>query len=172
MREFCKAGLSAFDRVEAGLYRGEAIVASLALAVMMITIVISVAARYFGLAIPNMAELALVSMSPLTFVGAAMCTYLGGHIAVDVAQLLPLPLRRIVRAVATLAQLAFAGLFVFTAWAFFAYSIESGERLLDLGTPVAVPAGFLVLGGALIGLHAAADLARQGLDLPHPGRAA
>lgn len=164
-----KAKLTTFDRFEVLLYRFEAVVTVAALAVTLVAVAISVTARFFNLPIPNTGEWALVAMSPLAFVGAAMCTYLGGHICVDVAQLLPSQrLRAIARAVASSAQLMFATLFVYSAWSFFAYALESGERLLDLGTPLAIPAAFLVIGSALIIVHAAADLVRQWLDLPHP----
>lgn len=163
------AKLTTFDRVEILLYRCEVLVTGVSLAVMLVMIVISVTARFFDLPIPNTGEWALVAMSPLAFVGAAMCTYLGGHICIDVAQLLPSErLRAIARAMASIIQLTFAVLFVYAAWAFFDYAVDSGERLLDLGTPVAIPAAFLVIGGVLIIIHAAVDLVRQWLDLPHP----
>lgn len=164
-----EARLTIFDRFEVLLFRCEALVAGVSLAVMLVMIAISVATRFFDLPLPNTGEWALVAMSPLTFIGAAMCTYLGGHIAVDVAQMLPSErLRATARALASLTQITFAALFAYAAWTFFDYALFSGERLLDLGTPLTVPAAFVVLGGALIGVHATADLVRQCLGLPHP----
>ncbi|WP_207484486.1 TRAP transporter small permease [Arenibaculum pallidiluteum] len=162
---------SILDRVEGALYRCEAALVIGCLVLMLVTICVSVAARYFALPLPNFGELATVAMAPLTFVGAALCTYLNGHIAVDFAQILPSAiLRLLARAAAALSQLAFAGIFAYVAWEFYAYAVESGERLIDLGTPVAVPGAFMVAGSVLMAFHALADLYRIARGLPHPGR--
>lgn len=146
---------------ELRVFRLERWVCSAALAVMLLTVAASVVVRYFDLRIPNVAEWAIVAMSPLTFVGAAMCTYLQAHIAVDVIKLVRSPaLQRGVRAAVAVAVLAFAGVYAWIGWTFFAESVKSGERLLDMGTPVAVPVGFLVLGMGLMVLHGAMELWR------------
>jgi len=164
-------GRSLLDRVEAVLFRCEAVLVSICLALMLATIVVSVVTRYFALPLPNVAELATVAMAPLTFVGAALCTYLNMHIAIDVAELLPTPfLRRLAHAAATASQVVFSAVFGYVAWEFYAYAAESGERLIDLGTPVAVPGAFMVAGTVLMAFHALADLYRTARGLRHPGR--
>ena len=163
-------GSSVLDRVEREIYRVEAFIAGASLVVMLATIVFSVVARYFELPVPNVSELGIVAMAPLTFVGAALCTYARAHISVEIAQQLPSRLlRSIAHAGAMLSQLLFAGIFLYVAWEFFAYAYESNENLIDLGTPVAVPAGFMVAGSALMIVHALADLYRLVTGQPHPG---
>lgn len=166
------SGSSVLDRVERGIYRVEAFIAGASIVVMLATIVFSVAARYLELPVRNVSELGIVAMAPLTFVGAALCTYARAHISVEIARQLPSKLlRSIAHAGAMLSQLLFAGIFLYVAWEFFAYAYETNENLIDMGTPVAVPAGFMVLGSALMILHALADLYRLATGQPHPGLA-
>lgn len=158
------------DKVEAVLFRCEAVLAGGCLIVMLAAVAVSVLIRFFALPLPNYGELATVAMSPLTFVGAALCTYLHAHITVDVAQLVPSAvLRRLARAAAAVSQLGFAAIFTYVAWEFYAYAAESGERLIDLGTPVALPGAFMVAGSVLMAFHAGAELYRTARNLPHPG---
>ncbi len=62
------------DAFEYRVFRLERWICVLSLVVMLLTVSVSVAVRYFNLGLPNVAEWAIVAMSPLTFIGAAMCT--------------------------------------------------------------------------------------------------
>ena len=153
--------MAALDAFERQVFRGERLLAVASLAVMLLAVSASVAIRYFNLPVPNVAEWALVAMSPLTFVGGAMCSYLQAHIAVDVVTLVrSTALRRLARGLVSLAMLGFSGVYVALAWALTADAFDSGEKMLDMGTPVVVPLSFLLLGMALMVFHAAADLWR------------
>ena len=149
------------DVFEYRVYRIERWICVLSLLVMLLTVSISVAVRYFNLGLPNVAEWAIVAMSPLTFIGAAMCTYAQSHIAVDVVKLLPQAgIRRAARGAVALCLLAFAGVYAWIGMLFFVDMRQSGERMLDMGTPVYVPVFFLMLGMLLMLLHAAIELWR------------
>lgn len=143
------------------LFRMERAICIIALAVMLVTVTIGVFVRYFNLAIPNVAEWALVAISPLTFVGAAMCSYAQAHIAVDVIKLVTnAHFRRVVRGGVAVTMLAFSGVYTWLAFLFFRDMAQSGEKLLDMGTPIAVPGFFLVIGMALMVFHSALELWR------------
>ncbi len=157
-------GLDAFEH---RVFKVERWICVLSLVVMLLTVSVSVAVRYFNLGLPNVAEWAIVAMSPLTFVGAAMCTCAQSHIAVDVVKLLPqVQLRRAARGGVALALLVFAGVYAWIGMLFFADMRQSGERMLDMGTPVYVPVFFLMLGMLLMLLHAAIELWRVLRDQP------
>lgn len=149
------------DGFEYRVFRIERWICVLSLLVMLLTVSISVATRYFNLGLPNVAEWAIVAMSPLTFIGAAMCTYAQSHIAVDVVKLMPnAAIRRAARGVVALCLLGFAGVYAWIGALFFIDMKQSGERMLDMGTPVVVPVFFLMLGMLLMLLHAAVELWR------------
>jgi len=132
---------------ERELYRVEKWTCIVCLLVMLVGVAASVAIRFWALALPNVAEWSLVAMSPLTFVGAAMCTKGHAHVSVDlISQVDHAQIRWLARLAVTLAMLAFAGVYAWLGWILFDDVWKSGERLLDLGTPVAVPIAFLGLG--------------------------
>lgn len=147
--------------VERHAFRVEKWICIVSLVAMLVGISLSVAARYFNLHLPDTGEIAIFAMAPLTFVGAAMCTYTGTHIAVDVIQQVKSPwVRRTGRVVTALAMIVFGAVYFTTALEFFQTALSSGERGLDLGTPVAVPTFFFPLGMALVVLHSVAELIR------------
>jgi TRAP-type C4-dicarboxylate transport system permease small subunit len=157
------------ERVERTLGLAEAAIVTLAMAAILIGILLGVGTRLLALRAPNLGEIAIVAMSPLTFVGAALCSYLRRHITLDIAEFLPsAALRRAVRFAAAAAMAVFAGYVTYIAWDFFLFVLSSGERLIDLGTPVAVPVGFFVLGAVLMLVHAVFDMLRELLGLPAP----
>jgi len=147
---------------EQHLYRIEKWTCIVCLLVMLSGVAASVAIRYWALALPHVAEWSLVAMSPLTFVGAAMCTKAHAHVSVDVIGQVPHAwLRWFARLAVTLAMLVFAGVYAWLGWLLFEDVLASGERLLDLGTPVAVPIAFLGLGMLCMMAHCLLELWRM-----------
>lgn len=147
--------------LERHAFRVEKWICIVSLVAMLVGISISVAVRYFNLQLPDTGEIAIYAMAPLTFVGAAMCTYTGTHIAVDIIQQVKSPwVRRTGRLATALAMIVFGAVYFHTALAFFQSALSSGERGLDLGTPVAIPTFFFPLGMALVVLHSVAELIR------------
>lgn len=156
--------------VERQAFRIEKWIYIVSLVAMLVGICVSVAVRYFNLHLPDTGEIAIFAMAPLTFVGAAMCTYTGTHIAVDVIhQVRNAWVRRVGRLAAALAMIVFGAVYFYTAQEFFRAALSSGERGLELGTPVAVPTFFFPLGMALVVLHAVAELIRAAANEPPVG---
>jgi TRAP-type C4-dicarboxylate transport system permease small subunit len=151
-------------------FRVEKWICIVSLVAMLVGICFSVAVRYFNLHLPDTGEIATFAMAPLTFVGAAMCTYTGTHIAVDVIQQVRSAwVRRIGRLATALAMIVFGAVYFYTAKEFFRAALSSGERGLDLGLPVSIPAFFFPLGMALVVLHAVAELLRAIANEPPVG---
>ena len=128
---------------------------------MLVTVTISVFVRYFDLPVPNVAEWAVVAMAPLTFIGAAMCSYAQAHIAIDVVNLVRNSrIRRAARGLVAIGMLVFSAVYTWLGWVFYRDTLGSGEKMLDMGTPVAVPIFFLALGMTLMLFHAVAEALR------------
>jgi TRAP-type C4-dicarboxylate transport system permease small subunit len=157
-------GFSLLDRVmraERVLARIEQAIVITAMGVAIAAVGMSVIIRTFNLPIPDTGEWAMVAMSPLTFIGGALCSHLHRHLTADIVEMLRHGwLRRGLEAVAALLTLAFGMFFIALAWELFDYARSSGEKLVDLGTPVAIPAGFVLAGAVLITLHAVLDVWR------------
>jgi len=125
----------------------------------MIAIAATIVVRLFNLPLPSLGEIAVVAMSPLTFIGGALCSHLHQHITIDVVGLMPNSVfKTLLRGLAALSMATFGGIFFWLSWNLFRYAVESGERLIDLGTPIWIPTGCMVLGAALICIHAIIDL--------------
>lgn len=158
-------------RLERQIFEVEKWVCVLALWVMLLAIFSSVLVRYFKLPFPNLSEWGVVAMAPLTFIGMAMCSYLGAHIAVDLLKSVGRPgIQRVARFCTGLATVVFATVYLQAGWTFFHGTYESGERLIDMGTPVAVPLFFLPVGMALVLFHTVLEIWRTIRDLEpvHP----
>ena len=156
--------LSLLDRVMRGervLARIEGAVVITALVVAIGAVGMSVVIRSFNLPVSDTGEWAMVAMAPLTFVGGALCSHLRRHLTADIVEMLkPGPLRRGLEAIAALLTLAFGLIFIALAWDLFDYARSSGEKLIDFGTPVAVPAGFVLAGAVLLAFHSGMDIWR------------
>ena len=172
-----KAAVPAFRRaslmflaIEKQAFRAEKWICIASLVAMLLAVALSVVVRYFYLPIPDVGEIAIFAMAPLTFVGAALCTYTGTHIAVDIIQHVDNHLvRRLGRVVVALAMIVFGAVYFRTSLDFFQTALASGERGLDLGTPISVPAFFFPLGMALVLLHSVAELVRAITNEPQAG---
>lgn len=134
-------------------------VAALSMAVIVVAIGVTVLTRLLNLPLPSLGEIAIVAMSPLTFVGGAYCSHLHQHLSIDIVDTMPDgPLKTLIHMAAALSMAGFAGTFAWLAWNLFSYAWASGERLIDLGTPIWIPTGFIFLGSALMCVHAVIDI--------------
>lgn len=153
--------LGVLMRIELLLGRTESLVASAALAVAVLAIGTSVVVRAFALPLPDTGEWAIVAMSPLTFVGAALCSHLHRHLTADIVEALPPGrLLRLLEGIAAALFVVFGLYFVALAADLFGYALNSRERLIDLGTPIAIPVGFMLAGAVLMTFHAVLDVIR------------
>ncbi len=153
--------------VERHAFLAEKWICIISLVAMLVGICFSVAVRYFSLHLPDAGEIGIYAMAPLTFVGAAMCTCTGTHIAVDIIEQVKRPwVRRTGRVFTALTMIVFGAVYFWTALGFFQSALSSGERGLDMGIPVAIPTFFFPLGMALVVLHALAELLRAAANQP------
>ncbi|MBS7541650.1 TRAP transporter small permease [Ancylobacter oerskovii] len=161
--------LGALMRGELVLARVENMVVITAMVVAIAAVAMSVAIRTFNLPIADTGEWAMVAMSPLTFIGGALCSHLHRHLTADIVEMLPPGLlRRSLDAVAAILCLVFGLFFIVLAWDLFDYAWSSGERLIDRDTPVAIPAGFVLAGAVLMTFHSMLDIWRA-LEGREPG---
>ena len=153
--------LGVLMRIELVAARFENAVALASLAVAAVAMATSVVIRALNLPIPDPGEWALVAMAPLTFVGGALCSHLHKHLTADIIEALDRgPLLSFLEGIVAVLFVAFGVYFVTLAANLFEYAVSSGEQLIDLGTPIAVPVGFMLIGAVLITFHAVLDLIR------------
>ncbi|SDL69886.1 TRAP-type C4-dicarboxylate transport system, small permease component [Modicisalibacter muralis] len=137
-----------------------------ALAVMLLAISSNVLVRYFNLPFPNFSEWGVVAMAPLTFIGMAMCSYTGTHIVIDILKSAKSHrLRLVARFLIGIASIIFATVYLYYGWNFFYDTLLSGEKLIAMGTPVAIPLFFLPAGMVLVIFHAVLELWCTVIDL-------
>lgn len=146
---------------ERRLYGFEKAICVVSLSVMLFAVLGSVIVRNFNLPVLNPGEYGIIAMSPLTFVGAAMCSYTGTHIAVDVINLVKsAAIRRAARLAVSVAMVVFGATYFWTGWNYMVDAVHSGERLLDTGTPLFISLFFLPLGMAMVLVHTVCEILR------------
>lgn len=161
------------DRIDLALGAVEKRIAALSMLAILLGVFVAILARMARLPLPNTGELAIVAMAPLTFIGGAFCSAMHQHINVDVVDAFgSRGMRRLARMAASLAMTLFAWMYGWMSFSFFQYAWSSGERLIDLGTPLWIPVGCIVVGAALMTFHSAIDVVRQAIGSPRPGEAA
>ncbi|CAM3974401.1 TRAP transporter small permease [Bordetella muralis] len=155
------SALDKLMRFELIVARVESRIAMASWLVATLSVLASLVIRAFALPIPDTGEWALVAMSPLTFVGAALCSHLHKHLTADIVEMLPRgTLLQVLEAVIAILFIIFSVFLSALALDLFDYALSSSERLTDLGTPLAVPVAFILLGALLMGFHAIVDLLR------------
>lgn len=149
------------DRLEDRLYAIENLVCSLSLLVMLVTVALGVCIRIFDWPVPNVAEWAMAAMSPLAFVGSAMCARRREHISVDIIeQVRSVRVRRLAAMLVAVLMLAFSAIYAWLGWGLFEDARQTGERWLDMGTPLYVPIFFFFAGMACMAVHGVCDVLR------------
>ncbi len=157
-----KSALRVLLKSEKGLVAAELVVMVLALVIMLAAITLNVIVRSFNLPLPDLSEPALVSMAVLTFVGSAYAVYTGGHISVDLGEMIATAKsRRWVAWLVDLAIVTLSALILVYGSAFLVYVVSIGESTPGLGLPLALPVGCLIGGAALSILHVGCRYARM-----------
>lgn len=146
--------VTAVRRLEGWVARLELLVISLAMATMLACVSIGVVDRTFALPVPDLSEIALIGMAVLAFIGGAYAVYSGGHISIDVMDMVASP---VVRKVAgwgvDLSIVAFSAAILVYGGPFMAYVFSIGERTPELELPIAFPVGCLMAGAVLSIFH-------------------
>ena len=161
LKSSIQGALDKLMRFELIVARVESKIAMASWLVAALSVLASLVIRAFALPIPDTGEWALVAMSPLTFVGAALCSHLHKHLTADIVEMLPRgTLLQVLEAVIAILFIIFSVFLSALALDLFDYALSSKEQLTDLGTPLAVPVAFILLGAILMGFHAIVDLLR------------
>lgn len=142
-------------RFERGLVHVERLVVGVSIGVLLLTGLVQVSVRLLGIRSMGTDEIAAVAMIALIFIGAALTTATGASISVDVADFIPSArIRRLVGVVVHVVVLIFGVTFTYFTYKFAMVSIETGEVSLQLGIPKSVHTLTMMVGGALLTLHA------------------
>ncbi|NMG29801.1 TRAP transporter small permease [Aromatoleum evansii] len=142
-------------RVEHVVYSVEKAICGASLFVMLFATAFTVVARNLKLSWPNYGELGLAALIPLTLVGGAMCTYLGSHIAVELAQAVPSRrLKNFCHFAVAVATIAFAAIYAYSGVVLVDEFLLTGDKMLDLDTPYWILALFFPIGMGLMIFHA------------------
>lgn len=159
--------------VERRIVIAEKAVCALALLVMALATFVSVVVRNLGLMLPNYAEIGLAALAPLTLIGGALCTYLGSHISVEIVHAATGPRVRRVASVATaIGVLAFAAIYFRSGWIIMQEFRMTGDKLLDLGTPLWPLAALFPLGMTLMAFHVIMQVIAMVVDRTERGSTA
>lgn len=177
MNPMQKAGPNLWFRrmqsVEKQIVTVEKAVCGLAMLVMALATMASVVVRNFGLSLPNYSEIGLAALVPLTLIGGALCTYLGSHISVEIIQAVGSPrLRRVASSITAIAVLAFAAIYFRSGWILMQEFRMTGDKLLDLGTPLWPLAALFPIGMALMVFHVAMQMIAMVVDRTEGGSTA
>ncbi|NYT24615.1 TRAP transporter small permease [Alcaligenaceae bacterium] len=135
-------------------YSVERFICIASLVVMVFATGYAVMTRNLHIASPNYGELGLAALIPLTLVGGAMCTYLGSHISVEIMQVAPSRfLRNIAEIAAAVFSIVFACFYIYSGVILVEEFRYTGDKLLDLGTPLWILAAFFPFGMGLMIFH-------------------
>jgi len=159
--------------VERRIVTAEKAVCALAMLVMALATVVSVVVRNLGLALPNYSEIGLAALAPLTLIGGALCTYLGSHISVEIVHAAGGPrLRRVASVITALGVLSFCAIYFRSGWIIMQEFRITGDKLLDLGTPLWPLAALFPLGMVLMAFHVIMQMIAMVIDRTEGGSTA
>ncbi len=164
------AGPAWFSRlrsIEGAIAKGEKMFFGLLMLVMALATVASVVVRSLGLHLPNYSEIGLAALAPLTLIGGGLCTYLGSHIAVEIIQVTPSRLvRRAAQVASAIAVLTFAAIYFRSGMILVEEFLLTGDKLLDLNTPLWILALMFPVGMALMAFHTVMNLLGMAVGSP------
>jgi TRAP-type C4-dicarboxylate transport system permease small subunit len=148
-----------FKRVEGVIAQLEKGIVIIALMVMLIATFLQVILRFAGLPLMGTVDIGLLSLAIFTFIGIGLAAYTNDHIIIEAIELMPSrKIRMISRFAALLLTFVFGIVLVWIVYPYWTYTIESGEKTIELGIPLAVHIGAFFAGGVLLVLHTIGQL--------------
>lgn len=148
--------------IENVLVTVQQVLVGLLMAVAFVCLVIMVPVRYFDLPLPDLSEMSIASIASLAFLCIGLLVRTGGHIAIEVADLVRARrVKFVIRQLTNIGILLFVGVFGVQAYALLASALESGESSIALHIPLAIPMGALVVGLVLAVFHTAMNVTRD-----------
>lgn len=155
--------------VENVLVTIQKVVVALLMAVAFVGLVVMVPVRYFDLPAPDLSEVSIAAIVTLTFLCIGLLVRTGGHIAIEVADLVrPRRVKFVVRQLANVGILLFVGVFGVQAYALLGAALRSGESSIALHIPLAIPMSALVVGLLLAAFHTVMNVMRDMHTLRDP----
>lgn len=156
-----RVGDSMLAKIEKGIFKVESVIITISLAAMFIAVVVQVITRTLGMSSVGMTEIGMLGMSILTFIGTAAITYTKDHITIELEQIIhSTKVIHWMKVITNVIVVIFGIVFISVAYSFFMFTITSGDKTIELGIPVAIPIGAMLLGIILLIFHALCDLAR------------
>lgn len=147
------------ERIENTIARVEKAIVIIAFVVMLTSIFLQVCFRALGLPLMGTVDIGLLSICVLTFIGFGLAVYTKDHITIEVTDLLRAPkLRKVVHFLSEILMLTFSIVLITIVYPFFTYIVKSGEKTIELGIPIMLPIGALVIGAGLAIVHAVIQL--------------
>lgn len=138
------------------------VLVGLLMAIAFVGLVIMVPVRYFDLPVPDLGEVSIAAIATLAFLCIGLLVRTGGHIAIEVADLVRARrVKFIIRQLTNIGILLFVGVFGVQAYALLSSSLRSGESSIALHIPLAIPMAALVAGLILAAFHTVMNLTRD-----------
>jgi len=148
-------------KIEKQVYKIEALVISLSLLVIFLAITAQVLIRLIGMNSAGTAEIGMFGMSLLTFIGTPAIMYTKDRITIEIAETIKSEkIHLLLDALVTILILVFSVVFIQVVYNLFLFILESGEKTLELGLPVTIPIGSMVIGMGLLIFHSICDFAK------------
>ncbi|MBN6205765.1 TRAP transporter small permease subunit [Ralstonia pickettii] len=147
-----------WSKIEKKVFEVEAFIIVVSLVAMFIAVVIQVIVRAIGMNSIGTTEVGMLAMSILTFIGTSAIIYTKDHITIELEQLIKS--ERLVywmKLITTIIMVIFGLIFISVTYTFFLFTLESGEKTIELGIPVAIAAGSMVIGTSLLIFHSISD---------------
>ncbi|MGI2327934.1 TRAP transporter small permease [Planococcus sp. YIM B11945] len=148
-------------KIESGIFKVESFIITVSLIGMFLAVVIQVITRTLGMSSVGMTEIGMLGMSILTFIGTSAITYSKDHITIELEQVIhSTKVVHWMKIITDVIMIIFGVVFISVAYSFFEFAVTSGDKTIELGIPVAIPVGAMLLGVALMVFHALCDLIR------------
>lgn len=148
-------------KIEKQVFKIEAFLITLSLAIMLLAVLVQIGARMMGISSLGTSEIGMFTMSVLAFIGTSAITYAKDHITIELEQLIKSSkVVHMMKVITTLLIIVFAAIFSVVVFSFFQFTLEAGEKTIELGIPITIPIGFMLSGLILLIYHSICDLIR------------
>lgn len=158
--------------LENALVAMQKVLVALLMAIAFVCLVVMVPVRYFDLPVPDLGEISIAAIATLAFLCIGLLVRTGGHIAIEVADLVrPRRAKFVIRQLTNIGILLFVGVFGVQAYSLLSSALRSGESSIALHIPLAIPMTALVVGLVLAAFHTLMNVMRDVRILRDPNGA-
>lgn len=148
-----------YAKMEKVLFKIEAFIITLMMAIMFITVFSQVLTRFFNLPFPDTSDLSLVSFAIMTFLGAGILVYLKDHISIDITTLIKnRRTKKSIELVNHFFMIVIGVLLLMLGFSLLQYAITSGETTMAMRIPLYIPHTAFVIGLIMLIIHTIGDI--------------